>query len=571
MKQYFSWVAYLFIYLGLLYFLGCAHQVAPSGGPIDKTPPRVISSFPQPDSVGVRNLKYIEVEFDEAIRQTSLLSNYWMIPEIPGGFFTKWKRSRKIRFYLQDTLAENRTYVFTLGTGITDVHNNKLAAPFQLAFSTGPELNRGLITGHVYGDKPLRDIFIYAYAEEGNSFPDSLLQRKAAYYTQINADGEYRLNYLPWGTYRLLALQDNDYNFVYTPESDMAGIPFTDVALDSILPSFSKMNFYMMQEDTTGPKIKSVDTVFVRELRVTFNEGIALRKDFRIEIWDTLNEAVYQPLAYSINSNDPTLLQIFSLNLPAHQEMVLTLSGLTDLSRNYPADSVLQKTFTNASRQDTLPPRFQSMIPPAGDNAVPYDDSTTVNFTAPVDTALFVRHFSLLDEKGNMVKGVFNLQDLFRPVFKPDSLLEKTAGYTVVLPLDSITDLFGRAFPDTVLNLKFNTINWADLGEISGEVSSSDSSWKKAIVEFQAVAGKNIHRKEVPVRKEYTVPFLPGGFYLPRAVVDVNGNGKWDKGHVSPWEFSEPFIFKQDTVKVRKRWTTQGVNFDFNFRGKNEE
>ncbi|MFZ0390127.1 MAG: hypothetical protein WAN36_06670, partial [Calditrichia bacterium] len=64
----------------------------------------------------------------------------------------------------------------------------------------------------------------------------------------------------------------------------------------------------------------------------------------------------------------------------------------------------------------------------------------------------------------------------------------------------------------------------------------------------------------------YQLNFLPEGLYLQHSVVDVNGNQRWDKGSAVPWHYAEPFLFKEDTVKVRKRWTTEGQDFQFNFR-----
>ncbi len=105
----FPWLVF-FIFI----FLVCAHKVPPRGGPEDKTPPTVIRHFPSADSVGITHLDYLEVEFSEPIRTSTLIGNYWIMPSLKNDFSVKWKGNKKVRFYFKDTLEKNQTYVFTL-------------------------------------------------------------------------------------------------------------------------------------------------------------------------------------------------------------------------------------------------------------------------------------------------------------------------------------------------------------------------------------------------------------------------------------------------------------------------
>jgi len=545
----------------------CAHKMAPTGGPEDKTPPIIINTFPSPDSVNVRDLEYIEIEFSENIKKTSLSGNYWLVPELPGGLKIKWKGSRKLRFYPADSLFTNQTYVLTLGTGIKDNHNNGLEAPFQLAFSTGAALDSGSIYGTVYADKLEKDVYVYAYPLRDGVLPDTFLFRQPRYYTQINSRGGFQFTHLPPGGYRVIALLDKDYDKVYRLGADMIGIPFCDVEIDSQSPNFRNLNLYLIKEDTIAPRIQSLDTVSVREIHLTFNEPIQFSTEISVVVQDTAGQQVARPVALSFDRTNPERLDVFFHRLPPGQELRLFVSGVRDAAGNLVKDS-LQKELISPVREDTLPPQFASISPADGSEDVPYDASVAVSFNSPVDTALFTQIFTLWDEKKKEVSGKFDFTNLRTPVFTPDTLLEKTAGYTVEVRLDSLKDLFGRSFPDTVLRFQFITRNWADLGEISGMVFLPDTSWKQAIIEAQAVGKKRVYRTVIRVGKEYLLPFLPGGFYLLQMIVDVNENNEWDRGKTLPWQFSEPFLFKADTVKVRKRWTTQGIDFELNFRRK---
>jgi hypothetical protein len=78
--------------------------------------------------------------------------------------------------------------------------------------------------------------------------------------------------------------------------------------------------------------------------------------------------------------------------------------------------------------------------------------------------------------------------------------------------------------------------------------------------------GTRQFEKTTNIEDGYQLDNLPGGNYRILAIIDLNMNDTWDKGGTNPWKFAEPFIFKSDTIRVRKRWTTQGINCEFTFR-----
>jgi hypothetical protein len=561
-----KWTLFIiFLLITTLVVFYCAHKVAPTGGPEDKTPPRIVKNFPNADSVGVRRLNYIEIEFDETIRQSTLLGNYWIVPEVNGGLEVKWKGGKKVRFYMPDSLAKNQTYVFTLGTGVKDMHNNALEAPFQLAFSTGKKLDNGLITGSVYADKKVQDVFIYGYPILPQTDLDSLLFREAKYYTQIDVKGNYRLNYLPYGTYRVVALKDEDYNYIYNKGTDLIGIPFTDVSLDSIESSFQDLNFFLIEEDSIGPDIRSIDTVSRREIKIEFNEPVQWSR-FDIEINDTSGNLISRPIAFSFDRSTKTSVKAYFKDLPEKTPAILYLSGAKDLSGNPSKPAVLQKNFFTPTRPDTLKPQLLGFIPQSNSSGITYNTTISVSFNTPVDSLAFRDSFTLWNEDSVSVPGTLNYSDLSNLEFVPDTLLRSDIQYTITMELSYLLDLFGRHFPDTTIISTFKTEDLANLGEISGNVYVPDSSWEKALVWAKPLRGTQEYSVESPVVNPYQINYLPASSYLMNCVIDVNDNGIWDKGETSPWHFAEPYTTLPDTVRVRKRWTTKGINIAFIFR-----
>lgn len=146
----------------------------------------------------------------------------------------------------------------------------------------------------------------------------------------------------------------------------------------------------------------------------------------------------------------------------------------------------------------------------------------------------------------------------------PDTLLNKGATYAYSLDLTKINTVFEKPFGDTVNTYQFTTWDWAELGEISGTVYSEKENWNQAIVVAISFQGGDEYALITKTNQPYQIPFMPDGFYRMKVIMDVNENGRYDTGQSIPFEFAEPFLIFDDTVKVRKRWTTDGKDFNFN-------
>jgi len=560
--------------MSVLFFLGtslhCAYKVAPSGGPEDKTPPEIIAYYPPKDSVGLESLTYIEVEFSETIRQTTLLNNFWIIPALENDLEVKWKGSKKVRFYLKDSLENDQTYVFTVGTEVKDMRNNGLSSPFQIAFSSGDELDHGIISGRVFADRLQSGVYIDAYLLKDDFDEDSLIYQEPRYYTQIDKNGMFQLSYLQMGQYRLIALLDGDYSGVYTLEADEIGLPFADIELDSLQPEFHNLNLYLIQEDTTGPRISGLDTLPNREIQIEFSEEICLDSNFSVEILDSAGNEILPLLGYSFDEQLSTFVHVFLSSYVGNPELTLQVRGVSDLAGNSPKRYPLNRNFSAPASQDTIRPQFLNSDPGNRSSDHPFDSKFTLTFNMPVDTLSLKENLLFQDTTGQAVPGTFHFLNLRKPRFIPDDFLAEETVYECILNLAEIRDLWQRPFPDTVMTVRFTTRSKRDLGEISGTINAPDFDWGQAILEASPLRGQENYPLLVRKGDTYLLNDLPDGLYLVRAILDLNGNAIWDRGKTAPWTFSEPFLVRSDTVKVRKRWTTEGIDFNFNFRSSHE-
>jgi hypothetical protein len=65
------------------------------------------------------------------------------------------------------------------------------------------------------------------------------------------------------------------------------------------------------------------------------------------------------------------------------------------------------------------------------------------------------------------------------------------------------------------------------------------------------------------INKETTFQFkwIPEGKYKLGGFIDLDENGKFSGGKLFPFRFSEPYVVKDDTLRVRKRWELSDTIF----------
>ena len=150
---------------------GCAQPLLPAGGPVDRTPPALVSTVPANGTVSFVG-DHVRLEFTEYIDQASLTRSFSIAPAPIGRLQFRWSRKR-VDVVFPEPFQDSTTYVLTLGTELRDAQGVKLTSPITLAFATGPQIDQGRVTGSVV--EPIRgegvaDLNILAYGP-GDSTP----------------------------------------------------------------------------------------------------------------------------------------------------------------------------------------------------------------------------------------------------------------------------------------------------------------------------------------------------------------------------------------------------------------
>ena len=245
----------IFFAVAALSFNGCANQQPPSGGEDDKVPPRIKYLYPRPDAVNFKGDE-ITIEFDEYVDRRSFIDAFFVTPKPKGGIKYDWS-GKEVTVKFEKGLEKNTTYLFVIGKIFKDIRNNSLSAPIQFAISTGSAIDKGRVSGKVFGENFERT-FIFAYkikSGEDNSIDPSA--KVPDYIMPVSTDGIYRFENLAVGSYRMFTVYDGDFNGLLDKTFERISMTDKDVEI-SDSTELSGVNFILkdviVQEDFYSSK-----------------------------------------------------------------------------------------------------------------------------------------------------------------------------------------------------------------------------------------------------------------------------------------------------------------------------
>jgi len=231
----------------LLLFSSCANRVSPTGGPKDETPPIVLESTPQNNSVNISD-NSIQITFDEYIKP--FLANEIIVSpyqnEAPELQFV----GKSVIINLQDELLPNTTYSIDFDGAVKDYRQDNEIEDMDFVFSTGAVIDSAQLQGRLVdaesGEAFLSETMrILVYPES-----DSLIFKEPPLYiAKVDSAGNFSVNNLVAGQYDLFALEDLNFNNYFDQIGE--AIAFLDQSVNTADSSSQDLTMYVhLSEDT---------------------------------------------------------------------------------------------------------------------------------------------------------------------------------------------------------------------------------------------------------------------------------------------------------------------------------
>jgi hypothetical protein len=540
----------------------CANPTTPEGGPKDMSPPEIIAVYPEPDATNVRT-DVIRFRFNKFVDRNTFQQALFMSPVIPNIEYI-WK-GREVELRLHDSLRVNTTYSITIGTDVRDTRERtRMSQSFTLAFSTGPVIDIGQISGKIY-DKEPAGIFIYAYILRDSVMADTLnpAYSEPDYITQTGEKGEFTLPYLVFGQYRILAIRDQFRNRLYDKINDAIGVYVTDITLTEENPVYDRIIIRVHKPDRTEPFLSRVIADHRNQITVRFSKEIDAEtagvQSFTVV--DSSSGQHLQILSVTVRKQMPSEVVLFTLNQDSVVYSLTIAEELTDIAGNTILHESRTSVFTGSREPPAGPVRIDYIYPVTGTQGVRPDDSIVIQFSYPVLTDYPEQLVWLADSNEVVLEGVYRWMDETLVTFKPDDLLGSLMPYTISVRLDSLPSVNDFGYVDSVYTSRFTTLDRGNLGTIEGTVLTDDESYVTVVAERSGTSREaEMYSVTVQSPGSYNLERLPQGVYQIWGFIDERQTGEYDYGNVYPFKGSALFAMYGDTVRVRPRWTVDGIN-----------
>ncbi|MHB8206130.1 Ig-like domain-containing protein [Mucilaginibacter sp.] len=515
-----------------LYFLlsGCANIQRPMGGPKDVTPPRLLKATPL-NMTRNFNTKVIQLDFDEYFKLTNQYTEITMSPaqDKPPEYKIK---SKSLVITLKDTLQKNTTYVINFGKAIADVNEGNILKNFTYVFSTGPHIDSLSISGSVTNtltQKKEKDVTVMLFPVEKDSVYFG--KKKPSIYATTDTAGNFSINNLHDGDYRIYALEEKTPDRIYNKDDELI--------------AFQKQPVHLYA-DTSGIQLnlfRQEPTKFHLAVR-KFDQDGKLFFVFNKHLNNPSVKIIYPPAldAQKIVEFSPTkdTANIYLKNMDFDSIRVAFFDN------NKPLDSasllkgrkeVFTKTYSlrlNISNVNKLKPTSDLMVI-ASYPIASYDPSQITLY----EDSVAVNNLNIIQDTSNLKRYIIKYR------WKQDS--------RYIFVADDGAFTFVNGDKNKKYQKQFLVDKIENYSTLTMKVTVPDTS-KQYLVEIYQDADHIIQTDKITKNTSIVYRNLLTGKYSFKVVYDDNHNGRWDSGDVKLKRYPENIWVDQVQITLRPNW-----------------
>ncbi len=536
-----------------LILIGCAGQIPPSGGPVDKNPPQIVYSSPHQKQLNFDSYE-LTVRFDKYMNHRSVESATYFPPFGGRELSFDWS-GKDFIIRVNKKMRADQTYILTIGAPALDQRNNTLGRAFNLVFSTGAHVDTGTVSGKVYSDK--------AQPYTVSAFPvtskiDTLrpFLSVAQYVTQSDDSGSYFLQGLADGEYRLICFNDDMRNFTYAPQADMYSSATQDISISAAKREIDGVNFITTTEDTTPPQLYSADLTKNGSLLLKFSEPIdsgSIKPDYFVLSDSITTKRVPIAFATRMESEKQEVVLVPVRKLPNGRTFLISaVDSVKDLQLNPVSLRNDTVSFTTDSATVDVP-GYLFNFKDSTFSVLTYDTLFCQILPTGADIDSFSVKVTLNDSLGKShPEFVHHVAPSIYTVTTSD--LNSLEWYSLKLAYKYSTAGITK---DSSVIKHFRTVDFATLGELDGKVTDAPRGRNIVVVAIER-SGKRFYTLAKP-DGSFVLNRLPAAEYSVRAYVQHPPEMIHYSGKSFPYQFADPFAVYPETVKVRARWATEGV------------
>jgi uncharacterized protein (DUF2141 family) len=557
------------VFLLEIAFQQCANPVNPTGGPKDTIPPTLIKSIPTIGAIDFKG-QVIILEFDEYINADKIQQNLIITPKTN----TKYKHTIKknileIRF--DKPFSDSTTYSLNFFKGVTDITEKNPIENLTLAFSTGSFIDSMKVSGNVknlftqkssigftVGLYPINDTLNY-------------LSTSPVYFTASDEEGNYELEYIKSGKYKIISFKDENGNLLLDPEIEEHGF-----LLDTITPTSTDSIQFNIRTQLIN--IKPIQYINARQVA----QYIEVKYSREIDTYSIDPELTVS----SIVGDKKDVIRIYKfgkiINYSDSIEYVIkTLDSLANSTTN-----TIKTLFLESNRKL---PTFNTTIITAPNKELQNNQKIKLKFSKPIISTSQAKFSFIKDSTFNyQINPILNWNHNMTEVeiltnVNADSLFNSLAKVTMMnrTKLDSSVQQSTDSASISITNNPLATTNNSSIEfqmERGSFISIENDTTKRKTLLFKNTEKKSFGSVNIKLSTEYknytlqllspkgevkykmnnqalvSFPQVVPGNYSIRILIDSNNDGEWSYGNILKNEEPEQVFIYPDQTSVRENW-----------------
>ncbi len=513
----------------------CASPLPPTGGAEDTIPPKVVAEESTPNFQTNFEKQRIDLEFNEWVVLEDVFNQVIVSPPLEGKLDVTL-RGKTVRFNFPegDTLRANTTYTINFGEAVKDLTEKNPAEDLRFVFSTGDELDSLRLQGQIFdafAGAPEPEVLVMLY----ENLADTVVRtERPFYFGKTDEKGKFRIDNIREGNFKIFALKDVNFNYLYDLENEEIGFLAAPIRLDSSQNARIELRLFteelplsLKEEDTRryGQAVLQLNRK-PRDYQLTYDDfGQKLRINEMadsIKVWYDTEQQEYWKIYFQTDSSSVDTIQVRPLDRAA-----------------YLSENPLKCTNLNASSPKGINPIKQIKL----------------NFNHPltqIDTSLLL----LLED---------TLKSAITPTFvEIDSSLgqqlslrfpwKESMLYEVQLLPGALTDFFGQTNEDTIRQ-NYIVEQRTRFGNLNLTVNDLDSS-KAYVIQLIFKKDQLVEESRTFGVSQFNQQYrlLAPGDYSVQVITDLNNNGRWDTGNYDEKRQPEPVRLLPLEQQLRANW-----------------
>jgi hypothetical protein len=541
--------------IGFCVVFFCAHQIPPSGGPDDKTPPGVLSVSPPAGTVNTPKNGTIVFTFAEWISPQNIDKCLSVFPAPTGGVEVSVS-GRRVLVKPKKGFSDSTTYHIAFNTTLNDLHGNSIGTPYQHFFSTGPSIDSGRVFGCVIlNDGKVVQPKVALYLKAAGGVADTAFFGLPSYLTQTDSSGTFSFNNIHRGAYEIIAFSDANNNNRLDPTGEPVFAPVEKKLL--LDRTIGPLDLYLVECDTTTRHIAALTTVSSTCLTGEWAGGGPLPDSLYDTSWRVEGVestriipirqyiTVFHSKRFFLDLTDTLGLAPFRLVCTKHSPLL------------YGNGKILWDTlrFNGVTRRDTSSPEVKGYEPKTFADLKP---DIRLFWSRPVKAGSARWH--CLDTLKNKVDVFLSQGYGDTTTFTVGRALDPDMRYSITLPDSLFKDINGNIPRDTQgIVIKFSTIAEKDICfSLSGGASSLAPDSLRTWQFFPLGKPQSYLAKFGGA--QFRFDSIPAGKGRIAFFTDRNRDKSATAGSLIPWIPPEQHMVLPDTIEARARWDVEGIS-----------